>query len=84
MMQAAADSFQVTLGLCLIGAVDWIRGMLDAIAQIIGAIAAAGVVHGLFPGPIMYRTTLNRNPYVSLVRGVFIEMFLTAELIFTM
>jgi aquaporin rerated protein, other eukaryote len=75
---------QVTLGLCLIGAVGWIRGIVISIAQIVGAIAAAGVVHGLFPGPILYRTSLNQNPHVSLERGVFIEMFLTAELIFTM
>jgi aquaporin related protein len=75
---------EVTVGLCLIGAVGWLRGVLVIIAQIMGAIAAAGVVHGLIPGPMLYRTTLNQDPYVSLERGVFIEMFLTAELIFTM
>jgi aquaporin related protein len=51
-------------------------------AQIIGAIAAAGVVSGLFPGDLNVRTSL--SPGTTLARGLFIEMFLTAELVFTM
>ena len=54
------------------------------VAQIIGAIAAAAVVSGLFPGDLLVRTTLSSNPEVSAVRGLFIEMFCTALLIFTM
>jgi aquaporin related protein len=75
---------QVTFALCLIGALSWLRGLLVGIAQIIGAIAAAAVVHGLFPGPLLVSTALSSNPKTSLERGVFIEMFLTAQLIFTM
>jgi aquaporin rerated protein, other eukaryote len=75
---------QVTFGLCLIGAVGWIRGVLVSIAQILGAIVAAAVVHGLFPGQLDVSTTLSTDPKTSLVRGVFIEMFLTAQLVFTM
>ncbi|KAL0261884.1 Aquaporin-1 [Diplodia seriata] len=71
----------VTLGLCLIGAVGWIRGALVMFAQMVGAIAAAGVVSCLFPGPLRVRTVLSSN--TSVVRGLFIEMFLTALLIFT-
>ncbi|GME65394.1 Major intrinsic protein [Neofusicoccum parvum] len=71
----------VTLGLCLIGAVGWIRGFLVIITQIVGAIAAAGIVSCLFPGPLNVRTTLGAE--TSVVRGLFIEMFLTAQLIFT-
>lgn len=50
-------------------------------AQILGAIAAAAVVSGLFPGAMGVTTGL--SPGVSTAQGLFIEMFLTAELIFT-
>ncbi|KAK7515814.1 aquaporin-like protein [Phyllosticta citriasiana] len=71
----------VTLGLCLIGAVGWLRGLLVILAQIAGAIASAGVVSALFPGDLAVRTTLGGG--TSIVRGLFIEMFLTLQLIFT-
>ncbi|KAF2089953.1 aquaporin-like protein [Saccharata proteae CBS 121410] len=71
----------VTLGMCLIGAVGWVRGGLVVIAQILGAISAAGIVSCLFPGPLNVRTTLGGG--TSIVRGLFIEMFLTALLVFT-
>ncbi|KAF2838990.1 aquaporin, partial [Patellaria atrata CBS 101060] len=71
----------VTLGLCLIGAVGWIRGILVVISQLLGAITAAAVVSGLFPGPMRVRTSLGGGTSVS--RGLFIEMFLTAQLVFT-
>ncbi|GME28761.1 Major intrinsic protein [Neofusicoccum parvum] len=70
----------VTLGMCLIGAVGWIRGGLIFLSQIIGAIAAAGIVSALFPGNLNVRTTLTNT---SIARGLFIEMFLTAMLVFT-
>ncbi|KAF2489037.1 aquaporin-like protein [Lophium mytilinum] len=70
----------VTLGMCLIGAVGWIRGAFALISQLAGAMAAAGVVSALFPGPLAVRTTLTAG--TSVVRGLFIEMFLTAELVF--
>lgn len=69
------------MGLCLIGAVGWIRGFLVILTQIAGAIAAAGLVSCLFPGPLSVRTQLGNG--TSIVRGLFIEMFLTAMLIFT-
>jgi len=65
----------------LIGAITWFRGGLIIVAQILGAIASAGVVQALFPGPLGVKTTLNDD--TSVVRGLFIEMFLTAELVFT-
>jgi aquaporin rerated protein, other eukaryote len=71
----------VTLALCLIGAVPWVRGGLVLISQMVAGIAAAGIVSALFPGPLAVRTTL--GPGVSIVQGLFIEMFLTAQLIFT-
>lgn len=78
------SNLKVTLGLALIGAVGWIRAFLVVIAQILGAIAAAGIVSALFPGPLLVRTTLSTNPATTIQQGVFIEMFLTALLVFTM
>lgn len=72
---------QVTLGMCLIGAVTWFRGAIVITAQIIGAIASSAVVSALFPGPFSVKTNLSTD--TSIVRGLFIEMFLTAELVFT-
>jgi aquaporin related protein len=72
---------QVTLGMCLVGAVPWVRGSLIFIAQLIGGIAAAGIVEVLFPGGLLVRTTLDAG--TSVTQGLFIEMFLTAQLVFT-
>jgi aquaporin related protein len=55
--------------------------MLLAVAQILGGITAAAVVSCLFPGPLTVRTSLGGG--TSVTRGLFIEMFLTAELVFT-
>ena len=71
----------VTFGMCLVGALPYIRGMLLVVAQIVGSIAASGVVSALFPGPMNVKTTLGAG--TSIVQGLFIEMFLTAELVFT-
>lgn len=46
-----------------------------------GGIAAAGVVAALFPGPLKVQTSLGGG--ASIVQGLFIEMFLTAQLVFT-
>ncbi len=64
----------------LIGAVAWVRGIIVMTAQIVGAICAAAVVLVLFPGGLGVQTTL--SPSTSIVQGLFIEMFCTAELVF--
>ena len=64
----------------LIGAVPWTKAALLVIAQILAGIASAGMVSTLFPGPLAVRTTLSTE--TSTVRGLFIEMFLTAQLVF--
>ncbi len=71
----------VTLGLCLIGAVPIVRGILVVPAQLTGAIASAAVVRFIFPGPLAVTTSLNGG--TSMVQGLFIEMFLTTQLVFT-
>lgn len=70
----------MTLGLYLIGAIKPFRAVSVFIAQIIAAICSAGIVSALFPGPLNVNTTLGAS--TSKAQGVFIEMFLTAELIF--
>lgn len=71
----------VTFGMWMIGAVKWLRAILILIAQLLGSMAASGVVQALFPGPMNVSTTLGGG--TSIARGVFIEMFLTALLVFT-
>ncbi|ETS76371.1 hypothetical protein PFICI_11758 [Pestalotiopsis fici W106-1] len=71
----------VTLGMMLVGGVTYVRGCLVMLSQILGGIAAAAVVLGLFPGPLNVRTSLAGG--TSVVQGLFIEMFLTALLVFT-
>lgn len=62
----------VTLGMLLIGKVKPLRAVVIFIAQIAGGIAAAAVVSGLTPGPLMVRTQL--GPNTSVVQGLFIEV----------
>jgi aquaporin related protein len=69
----------VTLGLVLIGSVNPIRGLLVVLCQLVAAIAAAALVSGLLPGPLNVTNSL--GPDVKVVQGVFIEMFLTAQLV---
>ncbi|KAF2632527.1 aquaporin [Macroventuria anomochaeta] len=70
----------VTVAMALIGALPWLKAALLILAQLLGAITAAGVVAATFPGPLAVRTRLGAGTSIS--RGVFIEMFLTAMLIF--
>ncbi|RMZ75169.1 hypothetical protein DV738_g5627, partial [Chaetothyriales sp. CBS 135597] len=71
----------VTFAMMLVGAASIIRGPIMIVAQIAGGIAAAAVVSALFPGPLGVSTTLVEG--TSIVRGLFIEMFLTAQLVLT-
>ena len=69
------------MGMCLVGALPYVRGACLLVAQILGGIAAAAIVSALFPGPLNFRTSLGGG--TSITQGLFIEMFLTAELVFT-
>jgi hypothetical protein len=69
------------LAMLLVGAVGPIRAVCLFLSQIVGAIAASAMVLGIFPARLNVLTTLSAP--TSLVRGVFIEAFLTAELVFT-
>lgn len=66
----------------LIGAVPSIsRAGIIIFAQLAGGIAASALVYGLFPSTLNVATTLADG--TSIARGLFMEMFLTAELVFT-
>ncbi|KAI8936277.1 hypothetical protein NX059_006699 [Plenodomus lindquistii] len=71
----------VSLGLYLVGAIGAIRAVLCFVSQMLAGIAAAAVVQAIFPGPLNVSTTLGAG--VSAARGVFLEMFLTSLLVFT-
>ena len=71
----------VTLGMCLIGALTWLRGGLLFVTQMIGAMCSAAVVSALFPGDLAVQTDLSAG--TNTAQGLFIEMFLTIQLVFT-
>ncbi|TVY92793.1 Aquaporin [Lachnellula willkommii] len=71
----------VTLGMVMVGAIPVVRALYLFCAQILGSFAASAMVLGLFPTKFNVRTTLAGG--TSLQQGVFIEAFLTAELVFT-
>lgn len=49
--------------------------------QIVAGIAAAAVVDGLLPGPLQVTNSLGHD--MSVAQGLFLEMFLTAQLVLT-
>lgn len=71
----------VTIGMCLIGALPWFRGVLLFFVQILGGITASALVSCMFPGALNVETSLGGG--TSVAQGVFIEMMLTAQLVFT-
>lgn len=71
----------VTLGMCLIGALPWFRGVLLFLVQILGGMTAAALIAAMLPGELSVQTTLGGG--TSVAQGLFLEMFLTAELVFT-
>jgi len=72
----------VTLGMIITGTLPWVRGLVLIPVQIISAMCAAGVAAAIIPGNIrIVQTTL--APGMNSAQGVFLEMFLTAELVFT-
>jgi len=64
------------------GNLPWLRGVILFPAQILGAIVAAALVECMFPGKIGTVNT-KLSPGVSIAQGVFIEMFLTTILVFS-
>jgi aquaporin related protein len=71
---------KVALALFLVGGLSLVRLVVVVFAQFLGGIAAAAVVSALFPGPMTVATTLGGG--ANIAQGLFIEMFLTAQLVF--
>lgn len=67
--------------MCFIGALPWLRGGLLFLSQVLGGIVASALVQCMFPGALNVQTTLGGGTTVA--QGLFIEMFLTAQLVFT-
>ncbi|KAF2677053.1 aquaporin [Lentithecium fluviatile CBS 122367] len=71
----------VTFGMVIAGTLPAIRALFLVPAQLVAGMCAAGLVQAMFPGDItLTNTTL--SPGTSIAQGVFIEMFMTAELVF--
>jgi aquaporin related protein len=71
----------VTFGMVLAGTLPPIRGLCLFPAQILAGMCAGGLVSCMFPGDIA-STNTTLSPSTSITQGVFIEMFMTAELVF--
>ncbi|POW23541.1 hypothetical protein PSHT_00032 [Puccinia striiformis] len=70
----------IALALLLTGALSPMRFVLYVVAEILGAIAASGLINSL-PGKLAVNCTL--HPQISPAQGVVIEAFLTAALTLT-
>ncbi|KAF1844805.1 aquaporin [Cucurbitaria berberidis CBS 394.84] len=71
----------VTLGMVLAGSLPPVRGLFLFPAQLTAGMCAGIVVQAMFPGDISSVNT-SLSPGTSIAQGVFIEMFMTAELVF--
>ncbi|KAF6806745.1 aquaporin [Colletotrichum sojae] len=70
----------VTLALVVCGGLPVHRGLLILPTQLIAGIAAAGVASAMFPGHLAVETTLGGG--TNTAQGFFIELALTAQLVF--
>ncbi|OLL22259.1 Aquaporin-1 [Neolecta irregularis DAH-3] len=71
----------ISLGLAIAGAITPLRAALLSISQILGGIIGAAIIEALLPGSLNVATGLGGG--ASITQGLFIEMFLTAELMLT-
>lgn len=65
----------------MVGAVKPLRALIIVPTQIVAGIAAAAVVSGLLPGHLDVTNSLGSG--TNTAQGLFIEMFLTAQLVLT-
>jgi aquaporin related protein len=62
----------VTLGMMIVGATGYLRGVLVIVSQILGGIAASAVVLCMMPNPLAVKTELGGG--TSVAQGLFIEV----------
>lgn len=70
----------VTIAMIIIRAVSLLRGLLIIFTQILASIAASGVLVRLVPPQTVSMTELGDS--TSVVQGLFIEIILTAQVVF--
>ncbi|KAF2117937.1 aquaporin-like protein [Lophiotrema nucula] len=69
----------ITSSLLLLSKISPIRAVHAAIAQILAGMCAAFAISALLPGTLPSATKL--DPTMSIARGLFLELFLTAQLV---
>jgi aquaporin related protein len=69
----------VTTSVLLLGRIKWPRAAHTILAHLLSSILAAYIVSALLSGPLTVSTVL--APHTSVVRGFFLEMILTAQLV---
>lgn len=62
----------VTLGMMVVGATGYSRGLLIIVSQVLGGIAASAVVSAMMPNVLSVRTELGGG--TTVVQGLFIEV----------
>lgn len=72
---------QVSLGLSLAGKLPWARTAFLIPAQLLASMCAGGLAAAMFNDEIVSVNTL-LSAETSTAKGLFIEMFMTAELVF--
>ena len=65
----------------LVGAVTPIKALVIIPTQLVAGITAAAVTDALLPGPLSVTNSLSND--ISIPQGLFLEMFLTAQLVLT-
>ncbi|KAJ4353200.1 Aquaporin-1 [Didymosphaeria variabile] len=69
----------VSAAMMIIRAVDPVRGVLCIVTQMVASIVAAAIAYGLLPPGSLPATELGEQ--TSITQGVFIEMFLTTQVV---
>ncbi|EMD62663.1 hypothetical protein COCSADRAFT_93890 [Bipolaris sorokiniana ND90Pr] len=72
---------KVTTALYLTRKIHWHRATQTIASQLLASIAASAFISALLPGPLTIATTL--LPSISITRGLFLEAFVTSQLILT-
>lgn len=67
--------------MCLAGTMPWVRAAFLVPAQIIASMCAGGLARCMFPGDLAVANSVLSSDTL-IVRGLFIEMFFTAFLVF--
>jgi len=70
----------ISLALGLVKVIPPLRAALLVVSQVLGGITAAALVNALLPGSLFVRTRLGGD--INTAQGLFLEMFMTAELVF--